>query len=66
MCNRYSMTRSHDEAHRLAQAMYDTTGNQPPMPGIFPVYEASIVRQGADGVRELAMQFKGRCCREAG
>jgi putative SOS response-associated peptidase YedK len=55
MCNLYSMVRSHDEVRRLAKALRDTTGNQPPMPGIFPDDEAPIVRQGADGVRELAM-----------
>ena len=35
--------------------MRDTTGNLPPMPGIFPDYAAPIVRTGADGVRELSL-----------
>lgn len=55
MCNLYSMVRPHEEVRRLADAMRDTTGNQPPLPGIFPDYAAPIVRQGADGIRELAM-----------
>jgi putative SOS response-associated peptidase YedK len=33
--------------------MRDTTGNLPPLPGIYPDYLAPIVRNGADGVREL-------------
>lgn len=35
--------------------MRDTTGNLPPLPGIFPDYPAPIVRVGGDGVRELAL-----------
>jgi putative SOS response-associated peptidase YedK len=54
MCNLCSMTKSQDALRQLVQAMRDTTGNLPPMPGIFPDYPAPIVRNGADGVRELA------------
>jgi putative SOS response-associated peptidase YedK len=39
----------------MTRAMRDTTGNMPPLPGIFPDYLAPIVRNGPDGVRELAM-----------
>ena len=39
----------------FTQAMRDTTGNLPPMPGIFPDYQAPIVRNAPDGVRELCM-----------
>lgn len=35
--------------------MRDSTGNLPPLPGIFPDYPAPIVRNAVDGVRELAM-----------
>jgi hypothetical protein len=35
--------------------MRDTTGNLPPLPGIFPAYPAPVVRNGDDGVRELVM-----------
>ena len=31
----------------LARVMRDTTGNLPPLPGIFPDYPAPIVRTGA-------------------
>jgi putative SOS response-associated peptidase YedK len=35
--------------------MRDTTGNMPPLPGIFPDYMAPIVCNAPDGVRELTM-----------
>ena len=54
MCNLYSMTKGQAEIAKLAGAMRDLTGNLPLLPGIFPDYEAPIVRSGADGARELA------------
>jgi hypothetical protein len=39
----------------FTRAMRDTTGNLPPLPGIFPDYMAPVVRNALDGVRELAM-----------
>lgn len=38
----------------LGQAMADSTGNLPPMPGVFPDYSGPIVRNTPDG-RELAL-----------
>src|ERR1700757_2871772 len=35
--------------------MRDTTGNLPPLPGVFPDYMAPIVPNAPDGVRELMM-----------
>jgi putative SOS response-associated peptidase YedK len=55
MCNLYSMTKGQQAIRDLARAMRDTTGNLPPLPGIFPDYPAPIVRNARDGVRELAM-----------
>src|SRR4051812_33550183 len=55
MCNLYSLTKGQQAIRELARAMRDSTGNLPPMPGIFPDYPAPIVRTGADGIRELAM-----------
>jgi putative SOS response-associated peptidase YedK len=49
------MTRSQAAIRAIARAMRDTTGNLPPLPGIFPDYTAPIARTGADGVRELVM-----------
>lgn len=55
MCNLYSLTKGQAAIRELARAMRDTTGNLPPLPGIFPDYAAPIVRTGPDGARELAM-----------
>jgi len=35
--------------------MRDTTGNLPPIAGVFPDYSAPIVRNVEDGMRELTM-----------
>jgi putative SOS response-associated peptidase YedK len=53
MCNLYALTKGQAAIRELARAMRDTTGNLPPLPGLFPDYPAPIVRAGADGVREL-------------
>jgi putative SOS response-associated peptidase YedK len=55
MCNLYSLDKGQAAILALARAMRDTTGNLPPLPGIFPDYPAPIVRNARDGVRELAM-----------
>jgi putative SOS response-associated peptidase YedK len=54
MCNLYSLTKSQDAIRQLVRALTDTTGNLPPLPGIFPDYPAPIVRERGQG-RELAM-----------
>ena len=55
MCNLYSQTKGQAAIVSLTRAMRDTTGNLPPLPGIFPDYLAPVVRNAPDGVRELAM-----------
>jgi putative SOS response-associated peptidase YedK len=59
MCNLYSLTRSQDEIRRLTRAIRDTTGNLPPLPGIFPDQLAPVVRTTRDGGRELTMMRWG-------
>ena len=54
MCNLYSVTKGQQAIRALTRAMTDTTGNLPPLPGIFPDYQAPIVRNQPQG-RELAM-----------
>jgi putative SOS response-associated peptidase YedK len=54
MCNLYSMTSSQQAVRDLARTLRDLTGNMPPLPGIFPDYQAPVVRNNA-GTRELAM-----------
>ena len=55
MCNLYSITKGPQAIRDFARAMRDTTGNLPPIPGVFPDYRAPIVRNVTDSVRELTM-----------
>jgi putative SOS response-associated peptidase YedK len=60
MCNLYSLTKGQAAIRELARAMRDTTGNLPPLPGIFPDQMAPVVRTARDGdERELAMMRWG-------
>ena len=54
MCNLYSLVKGQQAIRELTEAMLDTTGNLPPMPGIFPDYPAPVVRNRPEG-RELAL-----------
>jgi putative SOS response-associated peptidase YedK len=53
MCNLYSVTKSQDAIRAFTRAVHDRTGNLPSMSGVFPDCSAPIVRNGADGAREL-------------
>jgi putative SOS response-associated peptidase YedK len=53
MCNLYSYTKSQEEARRLMRVLGDRTGNQKPLPAIFPDQMAPVVRSGRDGLREM-------------
>jgi putative SOS response-associated peptidase YedK len=55
MCNLYSITKGQRAIIEFTRAMRDTTGNLPPLPGVFPDYLAPIVRNAPDGARELTM-----------
>jgi putative SOS response-associated peptidase YedK len=55
MCNLYSITKGPQAIRDFARAMRDTTGNLPPLPGVFPDDFAPIVRTAEDGARELVM-----------
>jgi hypothetical protein len=55
MCNLYSLTKGQAAIIALTRAMRDTTGNLPPLPGIFPDYSAPIIRNALDGKRELEL-----------
>ncbi|UDQ90117.1 SOS response-associated peptidase [Xanthobacter autotrophicus] len=55
MCNLYSHTSNVQAIIDLTRATRSLVGNLAPQPGIFPDYEAPIVRTGADGAREIAM-----------
>jgi putative SOS response-associated peptidase YedK len=53
MCNLYAYRTPPAEARRLLDIIADRTGNQPPLPAIFPDQMAPVVRAGRDGVREM-------------
>jgi putative SOS response-associated peptidase YedK len=53
MCNNYQQLKQREEVRRIAKAVRDFGGNQPPLPGIFPDYQAPIVRLEA-GERIIA------------
>jgi putative SOS response-associated peptidase YedK len=53
MCNLYSETKGQAAIRGLFRTSHDSTGNLPGFPGIFPDQMAPIVRNGADGEREL-------------
>jgi putative SOS response-associated peptidase YedK len=55
MCNLYSLTKGQAAIRDLFRAKYDRTANLPLFPSIFPDQLAPIVRNVADGERELAM-----------
>ena len=54
MCNLYAVTKGQQAIRELTRAMTDSTGNLPPMPGIFPDYPAPVVRNH-EGGRQLAL-----------
>ena len=54
MCNLYALTSSQQAIRDLTRALRDLAGNLPAMPEIYPDQTAPIIRQGSDGVRELA------------
>lgn len=55
MCNLYSITKGPQAIREFTRAVRDTTGNLPPIPGVFPDTFAPIVRNVEEGVRELTM-----------
>lgn len=58
MCNLYSITKSQTAIIEYTRAMRDSTGNLPPMPGVFPDYMAPVVAT-RDGTRELSLMRWG-------
>ena len=58
MCNLYSQTKGQAAIVALTRALRDSTGNLPPLPGIFPDYQAPVVANRG-GIRELCMMRWG-------
>jgi putative SOS response-associated peptidase YedK len=61
MCNLYSITTNQAAIIALFRVVNRYVGNLAPMPGVFPDYQALIVRNGAEG-RELATARWGMPC----
>jgi putative SOS response-associated peptidase YedK len=55
MCNLYSITKGPQAIRDFTRAVRDTTGNLPPIPGVFPDYMAPVVRNVEGDQRELTM-----------
>ena len=49
MCNLYSITTNQAAIIALFRVVNRYVGNLAPMPGVFPDYQAPIVRNGAEG-----------------
>jgi putative SOS response-associated peptidase YedK len=59
MCNLYSLTKGQQAIREFTRATRDTTGNLPPMPGIFPDMTAPIIRATREGERVIEMMRWG-------
>jgi putative SOS response-associated peptidase YedK len=57
MCNLYSITKNQDAIRQLFKIQRDSTGNLPSMPGVFPDYEAPVVRNYAEGRELIKMRW---------
>ena len=53
MCNLYAYRTPQAEARRVLDVLTDRTGNQPPLPAVFPDQMAPVVRAGTEGTREM-------------
>jgi putative SOS response-associated peptidase YedK len=54
MCNLYSITTNQAAIAALFRVLNQNVGNLPPMPGVFPDYPVSVVRN-AGAERKLTM-----------
>jgi putative SOS response-associated peptidase YedK len=55
MCNLYSLSKGQQAIRELTGAMQDRAGNLPILLSVFPDYAAPIVRNTAEGLRELTL-----------
>jgi putative SOS response-associated peptidase YedK len=59
VCNLYSITTNQEAIIRLFRVLNNTIGNMPTFPAIFPDWEAPVVRNDANGDREMMMMRWG-------
>jgi putative SOS response-associated peptidase YedK len=57
MCNLYSQTKPQDAMRDLFSVDLDNSGNQPPLPGIFPDMLAPVIRNHGTGREMLMMRW---------
>lgn len=57
MCNLYSITKNQDAIRQLFKVQRDSAGNLPSMSGVFPDYEAPVVRKHAEGRELIKMRW---------
>ena len=53
MCNLYSLNKNRESVAKMFNVSHNRSTDIPLLPGIFPNYNAPVVRQAADGEREL-------------
>ncbi len=61
MCNLYAVTKGQQAIREFTRAMFDRTGNLPPMPGVFPDYAAPIVRNHPEASTYALQIYSSGC-----
>jgi putative SOS response-associated peptidase YedK len=59
MCNLYAMTKKEDDPGRFFRVSHNRRTSFQPVNAIFPRHAAPIVRQSADGEREIVLMSWG-------
>jgi putative SOS response-associated peptidase YedK len=64
MCNLYSLNKKRDAVARFFRVSHNRSGAFEPLSGIFPGHVAPVVRQSADGDREIVLMSWGFVLRQ--
>jgi putative SOS response-associated peptidase YedK len=59
MCNLYSLNKKRDMLARFFRISHNRSAAFEPVPAIFPGHVAPVVRQSADGEREITLMAWG-------
>lgn len=57
MCNLYSITKNQDAIRQVFRVTADSAGNLGSMPGVFPDYEAPVIRNQGEGRELIKMRW---------
>jgi hypothetical protein len=60
MCNLYSVTTNQSAIAALFRVMNRYVGNLPPVPGVFPDYPASVIRNDLEMLRQSTRVAPGK------